>query len=292
MPVASRPSVWVSGLRSRDSPIAWARPCLPLTTRARTSPRTASSSPSPRSSLATSDPRSSTRRGRAPEERGAGRASLRPAGVRTGQSRRGNVRARRRTRLARRLITDHVKLRTVLHPEAVTPAEVLVDRPSTPRPRVVVVEHDAAAGYQERRDARQADHRRLVPVAVEVREGDRLLEPDRVLEEALHQLDVVVGDGRAVTGEGVGHLLVEIVPVPVVLVATGALGIPGRDPRVTAMDVGAVPFGRRRDHAEDVVDLHRTLRRLGGRDDDGRAATGGPRLHERAGHAVAFELDG
>src|SRR5215217_5735192 len=233
MPVASRPSVRVSGARRRDSPIAWARPCLPPAASERTSPRTASSSPSPRSSLATSGPRSSTRRGRAPEDRPARTVSLRPAPGRTPRSRRATARARRRTRAPRRSGMDHVKLRPVLHPEAVTPGEVLVDRPSASRPQVVVVEHDAAAGYKERRDAGQAGHRRLVPVAVEVREGDRLLEPDRVLEEALHQLDVVVGDGRAVTGEGVGHLLVEIVPVPVVGVAAGALGIPGRDPRVT-----------------------------------------------------------
>ena len=60
------------------------------------------------------------------------------------------------------------------------------------RPLVVVVEHDPPAGHQQRRDPRQAGHRRLVPVAVEVGERDRLVELDRVLEQALDQLDVVL----------------------------------------------------------------------------------------------------
>src|SRR5215213_5006830 len=241
MPVASRPSVDVSGLRRSASPIAWARPCLPLAASARTSVMTASWSPWPRSSFATSGPRSSTRRARAPVDRSAGTARLRrPTARGAVRSRRATPRARAIACAARLSVTDDVQPGAVLEPEAIAPREVLVDRLAASRPGVVVVQDDAAAGHQERCDAGEAGHRRLVPVAIEVRQCDGLVELDRVLEEALDELDVVVDDGHVVPRECVDHLVVKVVSVAVVRVAARPPRLPGRDLREAPVDVGAV----------------------------------------------------
>src|ERR671914_1526830 len=98
------------------------------------------------------------------------------------------------------LVRDDVQPGAVLAPEAVAALEVLVDRGAAAGPGVVVVEHDPSAGDEQRRDPRQAGHGRLVPVSVEVRDGDRLVEVDRVLEQALDELDLVLLGGNAEAG--------------------------------------------------------------------------------------------
>src|SRR5215218_3831926 len=119
-------------------------------------------------------------------------------------------------------VTNHVELRPVLEPEAVGPGEVLVDCPPTTRPGVVVIEHDPATAHEEWRDSGEASHRRVVPVAIKVSQGDRLVEPERVLEQAANELDVVLVDGQTVTCEGLSHLLIEVVAVTVVGLAARA----------------------------------------------------------------------
>src|SRR5215207_103365 len=194
----------------------------------------------------------------------------------------------RRSRL-RRLSTDDVQLRPVLEPEPVAVREVLVDGGTAAGPLVVVVEHDRSAGHEQRRDPLQAGHRRLVPVAVEVREGDRLVEHDRVLEQPADQLDVVLLERDAEPSERLADLAVEVVAVSVVRVAADAARVAGRDLRVALVDVGAVVLARRGDHAEDVVDLHRPLGRLRGGEHDRRAAARGAGLDHEAGQAVALD---
>jgi hypothetical protein len=105
---------------------------------------------------------------------------------------------------------------------AVAAGEVLVDRPAAAGPLVVVVDHQPTAGDQVRLDPLQAGHRRLVPVAVEVGERDRLVQVDRVLEQAADQLDVVLVDRYSKAGERLGDLAVEVVAVAVVGLAADA----------------------------------------------------------------------
>src|SRR5215218_995095 len=288
IPAAARPSSLVCRCRSSDSAIASARPALPAARSARTSTSTAESSAPPRSSTSISG--SLEPAGRAPPAGPtAWGAVLRVAGLLRRSTRRASRAPCLRTVLTAPSATDDVEPRPVLDPEALAVAEVIVDRPAASGPGVVVVEHDPSPADQERRDALQARHRGLVPVAVEMGEGDRLVEPDRVLEQPAHQLDVVLADGHAVACEGILHLLVEVVPVPVVGLAPGTLGRAGGDLRVAAMDVRAVAPRRRRDHPEDVVDLHRSLGRLGRGEDDGRAPTRGPRLDDQARKTLALD---
>ena len=150
-----------------------------------------------------------------------------------------------------------------------------------PDRRVVVVDHEATTDRQQRSDPGQAGHRRRVPVTVEVSERHRLIERDRVFEQALDQLDVVVRGRQAVSRERFGDLGQELVSVAVVGLTADALGPTLHDGGVAAMDVLAVPLARRRDHPEHVVDLHRSCR-LGRGHRDGRATECRARLDDDA----------
>src|SRR4249920_1637789 len=63
---------------------------------------------------------------------------------------------------------DDVQLAAAFEAEAAASGEVLVDGGPAARPSVVVVDHEASADGQQGRDPREAGHRRLVPVTIEV----------------------------------------------------------------------------------------------------------------------------
>ena len=62
-------------------------------------------------------------------------------------------------------------------------------------------------------EALETEHHRLVPVAVDMDQGDRLRELERVLEQAAMQAASRAVDGQAVPREGRDDLLVEIVAI-------------------------------------------------------------------------------
>ena len=220
------------------------------------------------------------------DARGGGdrRARRAPPGRRAGAARGG-------ARCLPRQLTDDAQLGAVLEREAVVRGEVLVDGAPAARPLVVVVEHDPPARHEPRRDPLQARHRRLVPVAVEVGERDGAVEHDRVLEEALDQLDVALRHRDAEPGERRGDLALEVVAVAVVGLAAHAARVAGGDRRVALVDVVAVLLAGRRDHPEDVVDLHRPLGRLRRGHDDGRAAERRARLDHEPLEARALDVE-
>jgi hypothetical protein len=78
-----------------------------------------------------------------------------------------------------------------------------------------------------------------------VRQRDGLVQVDRVLEQALDELDVVVGRWQPVTCERVGDLGQQVVPVAVVGLATDPPGRTDGDRRVTLVDVRTVPLAGR-----------------------------------------------
>jgi hypothetical protein len=118
-----------------------------------------------------------------------------------------------------------------------------------------------------------------------VRERDRLVDGDRVLEQTRDERDGVLVRRHAQARERCGHLAEQVVAVAVVGVAAEALGPPAGDRRVAGVDVRAVALARRRDHPEHVVDGERPRGRLRRRHDDRRAAERGAGLDEDAGHA-------
>ena len=94
------------------------------------------------------------------------------------------------------------------------------------RPSVVVVDDDPATRREPGHDPRQAGHRGGVPVPVEVREGDRPVEVERVFEQAPDELDVVLGDRQAVPRERLGDLAQQVFPVAVVGLAADPFEAP------------------------------------------------------------------
>ena len=118
----------------------------------------------------------------------------------------------------------------------------------------------------------EANRHGFIPIAVDMGEGDWLIDFQGVLEKPLDEVDMMGIHGDAVTGKAFGDFGVKVFLVAVIFLAVDADGFAFGDDLVTIEHILSVAVGGWRNDPEDIIDVELSEFGLGRGHDDRRSA--------------------